>query len=79
MNGFDLDALFGPHRHTLASETNAPTYLSTSFLHGEHAHCASMVGVNGTKRPATCKYCEARCICTCHQEVPEIIELAQGA
>lgn len=43
-------------------------YLSTGCLHGGqgHTHCAAMVGVNGAKRPATCKWCLAPCRCRCH-------------
>lgn len=44
-------------------------YLSTGCFHGEHTYCASMVGVQGAKRPAQCKFCEARCVCPCHAEV----------
>ncbi len=42
-------------------------YLSTACLHGEHDYCNSMVGAQGVKRPAQCKFCEATCICECHQ------------
>lgn len=41
-------------------------YLSTGCLHGEHGYCASMVGAQGVKRAATCKFCDARCVCPCH-------------
>jgi hypothetical protein len=41
-------------------------YLSTSCLHGEHGYCASMTGMQGAKRPATCKFCGAKCQCRCH-------------
>ncbi|WP_030670560.1 hypothetical protein [Streptomyces rimosus] len=43
------------------------TYLSTGCLHGEHGYCQSMTGLAGAKRPARCKFCEAPCICPCHQ------------
>lgn len=42
-------------------------YLSTACLHGRHERCDSMIGVDGTKRPATCKYCDARCVCAHHE------------
>ncbi len=42
-------------------------YLSTACFHGHHRQCSSPIGVAGnTKKPATCKYCTARCICPCH-------------
>lgn len=43
-------------------------YLSTGCLHGEHDYCASMIGLAGAKRPATCKFCAAHCICECHKK-----------
>ncbi|MCX4792544.1 hypothetical protein OG369_42985 [Streptomyces sp. NBC_01221] len=43
-------------------------YLSTGCLHGEHAYCQSMTGQQGEKRPAECKFCRARCTCSCHAE-----------
>jgi hypothetical protein len=46
-------------------------YLSTACLHGVHEHCQAMVGVNGEKRPATCKFCEAHCVCPCHGQPGE--------
>lgn len=42
-------------------------YLSTGCLHGEHAYCSSMTGVSGDKRPAQCKFCSAKCVCSCHE------------
>ena len=42
-------------------------YLSTGCLHGEHGYCAAMVGAKGVKRGATCKFCDARCVCACHE------------
>lgn len=41
-------------------------YLSTGCLHGDHAYCKNMTGLNGAKRPGSCKHCGARCICGCH-------------
>lgn len=49
-------------------------YLSTGCLHGRHGYCAGMVGVQGEKRPARCKWCDARCICSCHAETDETDE-----
>ena len=43
-------------------------YLSTGCLHGDHAYCQSMTGLNGAKRPGSCKQCGARCICGCHSD-----------
>lgn len=42
-------------------------YLSTGCLHGEHAYCQANTGQAGAKRPAACKFCDAPCICPCHQ------------
>lgn len=42
-------------------------YLSTACWHGRHQHCDAMLGTQGLKRPAQCKFCEARCICSCHR------------
>lgn len=41
-------------------------YLSTGCLHGRHDYCAAMTGWQGEKRPAQCKFCDARCVCDCH-------------
>lgn len=51
-------------------------YLSTACFHGEHDYCAAMVGYQGAKRPARCKFCDAGCVCTCHgdQRVGERVE-----
>jgi hypothetical protein len=46
---------------------NPHVYLSTGCLHGHHRYCQSMVGAQGDKRPGQCKFCDARCICPCHQ------------
>ncbi len=46
-------------------------YLSTGCLHDHHDHCRAAVGVAGAKRPATCKFCDARCICPCHSDNPD--------
>lgn len=42
-------------------------YLSTACHHGEHEYCQSNTGLSGEKKPAQCKFCEARCLCSCHQ------------
>lgn len=52
--------------------TDGHTYLSTGCLHGRHDHCQAMVGTTGDKRPATCKFCDARCICPCHTDHPNM-------
>lgn len=41
-------------------------YLSTGCLHGHHHYCGAMVGWQGAKRPARCKFCDAMCECSCH-------------
>jgi hypothetical protein len=46
-------------------------YLSTGCLHGDHAYCQSMTGLNGAKRPSQCKFCAASCRCFCHLEAGE--------
>lgn len=46
-------------------------YLSTACLHGEHAYCQSVHGAAGLKTPAVCKFCQAPCICDCHQQQPQ--------
>lgn len=44
-------------------------YLSTACLHGEHDYCKAMVGQQGDKRPARCKFCDALCVChVCQHE-----------
>ena len=43
-------------------------YLSTGCIHGDHDYCKSMTGLNGAKRPESCKGCGSRCICVCHEE-----------
>jgi len=48
------------------SVTFVHRYLSTACLHGEHVYCASDIGASGSKRPATCKFCDAHCVCACH-------------
>lgn len=42
-------------------------YLSTGCLHGHHDYCRSMTGQQGEKRPSRCKFCDARCVCPCHE------------
>lgn len=42
-------------------------YLSTACLHGIHAHCQCDTSIHGTpKEPGKCKWCDARCRCSCH-------------
>lgn len=41
-------------------------YLSTGCLHGEHGYCQSNTGLGGAKKPASCKFCAAPCLCPCH-------------
>lgn len=44
-------------------------YLSTACLHGAHEYCGARYNAYTLepKKPAECKYCEARCICGCHK------------
>lgn len=44
-------------------------YVSTGCLHGGtgHAYCQSNTGSSGTKRAGRCKFCDARCRCSCHR------------
>jgi hypothetical protein len=55
---------------TLAAVPDTPAvthdYLSTGCLHGEHAYCQGKTGQAGAKKPAQCKFCEAKCLCDCH-------------
>lgn len=48
-------------------------YLSTGCLHGRHDYCSSPTGENArgetwNKKAGECKFCTARCVCTCHKE-----------
>lgn len=43
-------------------------YLSTACVHGRHEHCDAMVGSQGAKRPATCKWGGASCVCPRHRD-----------
>lgn len=36
-------------------------YVSTACLDGVEGYCAAMTGMQGVKRPRTCKFCDARC------------------
>lgn len=49
------------------AQQDGHVYLSTSCLHGEHGYCQSHTGLSGAKKPARCKFCEAPCVCDCHQ------------
>lgn len=48
------------------------TYLSTACWHKHHDYCNSMVGYQGEKRPAQCKFCSAHCICECHNGITRL-------
>jgi len=75
-------ARLAPARY-LASCSTTPKgehwYLSTSCLHGEdkdgndlHQHCQG--GTNhagGAKVPGGCKFCDAQCVCECHQRTEQ--------
>lgn len=45
-------------------------YWSTACFHGKHEYCNAMIGYQGQKRPAQCKFCDARCQCLCHIDTP---------
>jgi hypothetical protein len=61
-------------------------YLSTACLHeaeaiaaGDvrraselHAYCAGETGAIGAKKPAVCKFCEAPCRCSGHQDATKM-------
>jgi hypothetical protein len=51
-----------------SAAAEAHRYLSTGCLHGEHGYCQANTGSNGTKIPATCKFCATPCTCPCHQQ-----------
>lgn len=50
----------------LDTQAGQHVYLSTGCFHGDHDYCKAMTGLNGAKRPASCKKCGAKCICGCH-------------
>lgn len=54
-----------------ATAATGHVYLSTGCWHGDHAYCQSMTGLNGAKRPASCKFCQASCRCGCHGETAQ--------
>lgn len=54
-----VTAVGGPH-----------VYLSTGCLHGNHGYCQGKTGAVGAKVPGKCKFCDARCVCECHQGEP---------
>lgn len=43
-------------------------YFSTSCFHGDHNYCKRETGLLGNKIPGVCKFCQAPCVCRCHQE-----------
>ncbi len=84
VKGWDwYDALLRWAPHELGEpDDGAPrphVYLSTGCWHGDHAYCQSMTGLNGAKRPASCKKCGARCICPCHQQAGPLVHVGGGA
>lgn len=62
----ELRAAIDVHLAGRAAEHSVHEYLSTGCLHGEHTYCQSMTGQQGKKRPGRCKFCDARCACSCH-------------
>jgi hypothetical protein len=64
-------------------------YLSTSCLHAMepgrealHAYCQADTGLCGSKTPGRCKFCDACCMCRCHQGGPAPtfgVGLSQGS
>jgi len=55
-------------RAALDLQPDGHVYLSTGCLHSKHDYCAAMTGMQGAKRPATCKFCRSQCVCPCHIE-----------
>lgn len=52
-------------------------YFSTSCWHEEHDYCNSATRDEGVpKVPARCKFCEAKCVCWCHNRGPGIERVA---
>jgi len=49
-----------------AYEGEEHDYLSTTCFNGRHDCCASMITLRVEKRPATCRFCDGRCCCSCH-------------
>lgn len=51
-------------------EPGTHRYLSTSCYHARHERCAAPVRPEdgAAKLPAQCKFCTARCVCTCHTQ-----------
>lgn len=69
------------HQRALAeyflSEVGTPevhVYFSTACLHGEHQHCGSRYNAYTmqAKKPAECKFCDAKCICVCHRKAEPV-------
>lgn len=60
-------------------ERGVHIYLSTGCWHGDHAYCQAMTGLNGAKRPASCKKRGARCICLCHQQAAPPVHIGGQA
>lgn len=55
-----LDVVLDPGSHQ---------YWSTACRHDHHDYCAGGTRLDGKlKLPARCKFCDAPCLCTCHQE-----------
>lgn len=50
----------------LPTSNDPHIYLSTGCYHDDHAYCQAMTGLNGAKRPGSCKHCGAKCQCPCH-------------
>ncbi|MET8746363.1 hypothetical protein [Streptomyces sp. NPDC004728] len=63
-----MEILLRPRKAEVSEAPQEHVYLSTGCLHGEHAYCQSMTGQQGEKRPGRCKFCDARCTCSCHAE-----------
>lgn len=60
-----------PEADPPASTRATHQYLSTGCLHDKHDYCQSMTGHAGAKRPAQCKFCDAKCVCWCHTTTPK--------
>lgn len=56
----------------------AHAYLSTGCFHNNHEYCQSNTGRDGNKISAQCKFCAARCVCSCHREESGSGSLVEG-
>ena len=65
ISGLRSNGIHAPEHDT--ADIASHVYLSTGCLHGHHDYCQAKTGAAGAKTPAKCKFCDARCRCSCHQ------------